>query len=91
MCSISATKKEIPEDDLKEITVNTQAKKSMFENGDIFRKSKIERTDSCDIEVIENGLGKKSRNIFKEMEVENHTNNVSFFKLFFLLIKNNKS
>lgn len=50
----------------------------MFENGEIFRKSKkIERTDSCDIEVIEHGLGKKSRNIFKEMEVESISKDVS--------------
>lgn len=82
--SIPASKKEIPEEDLKEITENTKAKKSMFENGEIFRKSKkIERTDSCDIEVIESGLGKKSRNLFKEMEVENiSNNNVSFCDFF---------
>ncbi|KAL5279834.1 LIMA1 family protein [Megaselia abdita] len=77
--SSESTKKEIPEEDLKEITENTKVKKSMFENGEIFRKSKIERTDSCDIEVIENGLGKKSRNLFKEMEVENISKDVSSF------------
>lgn len=62
----------------------------MFENGEIFRKSKIERTDSCDIEVIESGLGKKSRNLFKEMEVENISKDVSY-NYFYIIKETNLS